>query len=67
MEAAIYARVSTERQDLQQTIESPIAILTAWIRQQGYHLAEEHHYCDRLWHALDAEAARTSLVVSANC
>ena len=29
MEAAIYARVSTERQDLQQTIESQIAILTA--------------------------------------
>jgi site-specific DNA recombinase len=47
MEAAIYARVSTERQDLQQTIESQIAILTAWIRQQGYHLADEHHYCDR--------------------
>ena len=47
MEAAIYARVSTERQDLQQTIESQIAILTAWVRQQGYHLAEEHHYCDR--------------------
>jgi site-specific DNA recombinase len=47
MEAAIYARVSTERQDLQQTIESQIAILTAWVRQQGYHLAEEHRYCDR--------------------
>src|SRR3712207_3137678 len=47
MEAAIYARVSTERQDLQQTIESQIAILTAWIRQQGDHLADEHHYCDR--------------------
>src|SRR5215212_4857390 len=47
MEAAIYARVSTECQDLQQTIESQIAILTAWIRQQGHHLADEHHYCDR--------------------
>jgi site-specific DNA recombinase len=47
MEAAIDARVSTERQDLQQTIESQIAILTAWVQQQGYHLAEEHHYCDR--------------------
>ena len=29
MQAAIYARVSTERQDLQQTIDSQIAILTA--------------------------------------
>ena len=47
MEAAIYARVSTERQDLQQTIESQIAILTTWVHQQGYHLAEEHRYCDR--------------------
>jgi site-specific DNA recombinase len=47
MEAAIYARVSTERQDLQQTIESQIAILTTWVQQQGYHLAEEHRYCDR--------------------
>ena len=35
MEAAIYARVSTERQDLQQTIDSQVAILTAWVRQQG--------------------------------
>ena len=47
MEAAIYARVSTERQDLQQTIDSQVAILTAWVRQQGYHLAGEHLYCDR--------------------
>jgi site-specific DNA recombinase len=47
MEGAIYARVSTERQDLQQTIESQIAILTAWVQQQGYHLAAEHRYCDR--------------------
>src|SRR5215210_6241365 len=47
MEAAIYARVSTERQDLQQKIDSQIAILTAWVQQQGYHLAEEHQYCDR--------------------
>ena len=35
MEAAIYARVSAERQDLQQTIESQIAILTAWVQQQA--------------------------------
>ncbi len=47
MEAAIYARVSTERQDLQQTIDSQVAILTAWVRRQGYHLADEHVYCDR--------------------
>ena len=47
MEAAIYARVSTERQDLQQTIDSQVAILTAWVRQQAYRLADEHIYCDR--------------------
>ena len=47
MEAAIYARVSTERQDLQQTIDSQVAILTAWVRQQAYRLAYEHIYCDR--------------------
>jgi site-specific DNA recombinase len=47
MEAAIYARVSTERQDLQQTIDSQLAILRAWVAQQGHHLAEEHVSCDR--------------------
>ena len=47
MEAATYARVSTERQDLQQTIDSQVAILTAWVRQQAYHLVDEHIDCDR--------------------
>jgi DNA invertase Pin-like site-specific DNA recombinase len=47
MEAAIYARVSTERQDLAQTMDSQLAILTAWVRQQGHRLAEAHVYCDR--------------------
>ncbi len=45
--AAIYARVSTERQDLAQTIDSQLAILRAWVRERGYPLADEHVYCDR--------------------
>jgi site-specific DNA recombinase len=47
MEAAIYARVSTERQDLQQTIDSRLAILKGWVAQHGHHLTEERVYCDR--------------------
>jgi len=38
--AAIYARVSTDRQDREQTIDSQLAILTAWVRAQGYHLPD---------------------------
>ena len=47
MEAAIYARVSTERQDLQQTIDSQVAILRAWVQREGHRLTEERVYCDR--------------------
>ena len=31
MRAAIYARVSTERQERQQTIDSQLAALRAWV------------------------------------
>jgi site-specific DNA recombinase len=47
MEAAIYARVSTERQELPPTIESQLAILRAWVQQQGHRLHDAHVYCDR--------------------
>ena len=45
--AAIYARVSTERQDREQTIDSQLALLTAWVQAQGYSLTDDHRYCDR--------------------
>jgi len=44
--AAIYARVSTERQQSQQTIDSQLAVLTAWVSQQGYELSPDHIYKD---------------------
>src|SRR5262245_48054346 len=46
MHAAVYARVSTERQEREQTIASQIATLTAWVRAQGYEPAEAHVYAD---------------------
>jgi len=45
--AALYARVSTDRQDREQTIDSQLAILTAWTREQGYRLADDSIYTDR--------------------
>src|SRR5215213_5772159 len=46
MRAAIYARVSTERQERQQTIDSQLTALRAWAAEQGHTLAESHVYRD---------------------
>jgi site-specific DNA recombinase len=46
MRAAIYARVSTERQERQQTIESQLAALRAWALGRGHELAAEHVFRD---------------------
>ena len=46
MRAAIYARVSTERQERQQTIGSQLAALRAWASAQGHSLVEEHVFRD---------------------
>ena len=45
--AARYARVSTDRQDREQTIASQLAVLTAWTREQGYLLADDQIDADR--------------------
>jgi site-specific DNA recombinase len=47
MQAAIYARVSTERQERDQTIESQIAILRAWVTENGHDLQPEHVFVDQ--------------------
>jgi len=46
MRAAVYARVSTERQERQQTIDSQLAALRAWACERGHQLAEEHVFRD---------------------
>src|SRR5215218_3626714 len=46
MRAAIYARVSTERQERQQTIDSQIAALSAWAEEAGHELRAEHAFRD---------------------
>ena len=46
MRAAVYARVSTERQERQQTIESQLTALRAWAVEQGHDLAAEHVFRD---------------------
>src|SRR3712207_6529951 len=46
MRAALYARVSTERQERQQTIDSQFITLRDWIRAEGHQLAEEHVFRD---------------------
>src|SRR5579859_2181955 len=47
MEIALYARVSTERQEREQTIESQIALLKEWIAEHGHTLKSEHIYIDQ--------------------
>jgi len=46
MRAAIYARVSTERQERQQTIDSQIDALRSWAATNSHELAQEHIYAD---------------------
>src|SRR3954454_13843663 len=46
MRVAIYARVSTERQERQQTIDSQLAVLRRWAETEGHALAETHVFRD---------------------
>ena len=46
MQAAIYARVSTQHQERDQTIDSQLSILTSWCHEQRYELRDEHVYRD---------------------
>ena len=46
MRVAIYARVSTERQERQQTIGSQLAALQAWVQGQGHALSDAHVFRD---------------------
>lgn len=45
--AALYARVSTSQQEQEATIESQVAAVKDWVKQQGYELSEEHCYQDQ--------------------
>jgi len=44
--AAVYARVSTERQERQQTIDSQLAALRAWAEAGGHELNDRHVFRD---------------------
>lgn len=44
--AAIYARVSTKRQEEERTIESQIAALLAFAKEHGYQIPSEHRFID---------------------
>jgi site-specific DNA recombinase len=46
MRAAIYARVLTERQERQQTIDSQLSALRGWVSAQGHVLADAHVFRD---------------------
>jgi site-specific DNA recombinase len=46
MRAAIYARVSTARQNHDQTIDSQLAALRQWVDGRGHHLRPEHVFTD---------------------
>jgi site-specific DNA recombinase len=46
MQVAIYTRVSTERQEREQTIESQLAVLRAWVEAHGHVVEPEHVFLD---------------------
>ena len=46
MRAAIYARVSTDRQGRDQTIDSQLAALRRWAEDRGHDLLPEHVFAD---------------------
>jgi site-specific DNA recombinase len=46
MRAAIYARVSTGRQERDQTIDSQVAALRQWVETHGHDLQDRHVFID---------------------
>ena len=46
MRAAVYARVSTQKQGRDQTIDSQVEALRAWAETQGHELKREHIFTD---------------------
>ena len=46
MRAAAYARVSTERQERPQTIDSQLSALRAWAEAEGHELSDRHVFRD---------------------
>ena len=48
MRAAAYARVSTERQERQQTIDSQLSALRAWAEAEGHELSDRHVFRDEV-------------------
>ena len=46
MSVALYARVSTDRQNRDQTIESQLAALRRWAEEQGHAIQPEHVFTD---------------------
>ena len=46
MHVALYARVSTGRQEREQTIASQLTALRAWVAEQGHEVSPDHIYCD---------------------
>ena len=46
MRVAIYARVSTRHQERDQTIDSQLVALRAWVEQHGHDLGPEHVFTD---------------------
>ena len=47
MQVAIYTRVSTERQEREQTIESQVPVLRAWVEAHGHSVRDEHVFQDQ--------------------
>jgi site-specific DNA recombinase len=49
MRAALYARVSTDRQERDQTIDSQLTALRAWVLDHNHELADGFIYRDEGW------------------
>lgn len=49
MHVALYARVSTGRQEREQTIASQLSALRTWVTEQGHEVHPNHVYCDEGW------------------
>lgn len=49
MHVALYARVSTGRQEREQTITSQLSALRLWVAEQGHEVHPDHIYCDEGW------------------
>src|SRR5215813_845214 len=60
MHVALHARVSTGRQEREQTIASQLTVLRKWVAEHGHEVHPDHISCDEGWSGARLERSSPS-------